>query len=97
MHTHNYENKNFMIKLKQEFINHPELAGAHGYCNPTFAVKIADWWIEHIKEKITTLKTDERKVSIFGKGMDSWEARSYDEKQLVNAVIKDIINLISKE
>ena len=39
-------------------------------------------------------KTDERKVSVFGKGMDSWEARTYDEKKLVNAVLSDIIQKI---
>jgi len=48
-------------------------------------------------EKIEQLKTDEKKVSIFGDGMDSWEARTYDEKQLVNAVLNKVIKIIRKE
>ena len=49
---------------------------------------------ERIKKLIEELKTDERKVSIFGKGMDSWKARNYDEKQLVNAVLKDLEKVV---
>ena len=43
---------------------------------------------------IEELKTDERKVSVFGKGMDSWEARTYDEKMLVNAALQVAIKRI---
>lgn len=48
-----------------------------------------------LKEECEGLKTDERKVSVFGKGMDSWEARTYDEKKLVNAVIANIIKILN--
>jgi hypothetical protein len=50
--------------------------------------------IELLKEEIKLLKTDERKVAVFGKGMDSWEAGTYDEKQLVNAVLSQVITLL---
>ena len=49
--------------------------------------------IEELEGKIKELKCDERKVSVFGKRQDSWEARTYDEKQLVNAVLKEILSL----
>ena len=45
---------------------------------------------KYLIQEIDKLKTDERKVAIFGKGMDSWEARTYDEKKLVNAVLDTI-------
>lgn len=31
--------------LREEFENHAELAGEHGYCNPIMAKKIADYWL----------------------------------------------------
>ena len=49
---------------------------------------------ERIKELIKGLKTDERKVRVYGKGKDSWEAINYDEKMLVNAVLKDLEKVI---
>jgi transcription termination factor NusB len=50
--------------------------------------------LQSVIKEIEKYKTDERKVSVFGKGMDSWEARTYDEKKLVNAVLSDIIKEI---
>ena len=43
---------------------------------------------------IEELKTDKRKVSVFRKGMNSWEAETYDEKMLVNAVLQVAIKRI---
>lgn len=36
-------------ELREAFLNHRELAGQHGYCNPIFAAKIADWWLTKLK------------------------------------------------
>lgn len=47
-----------------------------------------------VGDMIESLKTDERKIAIFGERMDSWEARSYDEKMLVNAILKDVSSLL---
>ena len=52
---------------------------------------------EEVCEKIKTLKCDERKVSVFGKGMDSWEARTYDEKSLVNSVLSKLRQFIQEK
>ncbi len=41
--------------LKEEFMNHPELAGTNGYCNPVFAEKIADWFIQKFSAHDTEL------------------------------------------
>lgn len=49
---------------------------------------------ERIKELIKGLKTDERKVHVYGEGQESWEARTYDEKQLVNAVLKNLEKVV---
>lgn len=51
--------------------------------------------LEEVEAGVNGLKTDERKVSVFGKGMDSWEARTYDEKQLVNAVLSAVKQLLA--
>ena len=50
---------------------------------------------KYLIQEIDKLKTDERKVAIFGKGMDSWGARTYDEKMLVNAVLKEVKKIIT--
>ena len=50
--------------------------------------------IEELKGKIKELKCDERKVSVFGKGQNSWEAGTYDEKQLVNAALSAVRKLL---
>lgn len=39
--------------IREEFLNHPELAGDSGYYNPTFAEKIADWWLSKLSQEIT--------------------------------------------
>ncbi len=47
--------------------------------------------IEHYEEDIRELeglKTDERKVAIFG----DWEARTYEEKMLVNSALSLVIS-----
>ena len=51
-------------------------------------------WKAETREKIKDKRAGEGKVSVFGKGMDSWEARTYDDKALVNAAIKDILKLL---
>ena len=43
---------------------------------------------------IEEFKTDKSKVSVFGRGMDSWEARTYDEKMLVNAILQEVVRRI---
>lgn len=50
---------------------------------------------KRISDKVKATMTNERKVAVFGKRMDSWEARSYDEKQLVNAVLREILDIIN--
>jgi len=47
---------------------------------------------KYLLQEIDKLKTD----SIFGKGMDSWEARTYDEKKLVNAVLETVKRIITR-
>lgn len=39
------------------------------------------------------MKTDERKVAVFGE----WQAESYNDKQLVNAVLTDILAALKGE
>ena len=41
-------------------------------------------------EKIEKLKTDERKVADFGE----WQAETYNDKMLVNAVLDKVLSLI---
>ena len=45
---------------------------------------------ERVLGIVGEMKTDERKVAVFGSRMDSWEARTYDEKMLVNAALSDL-------
>ncbi len=47
-------------------------------------------------EQVEALKCDERKAKVFGKRMDGWEARTYDEKALVNAALTDVQNIIKQ-
>lgn len=56
-------------------------------------------WIEGAKSLLLALregveerKTDERKVAVFGE----WQAETYEEKMLVNAVVSDISTLITE-
>lgn len=46
--------------------------------------------LAEVEGVIESLKTDERKVAVFG----DWEARTYDEKQLVNAVLKEALSTL---
>lgn len=63
-----------------------------------FAIVFIEEVLDKQKQELITIiksmKCDERKMSVFGKGMDSWEAQTYDDKQLVNAVLKTIISKI---
>ena len=43
-------------------------------------------------EGIEGMKTDERKVATFGE----WQAESYEDKMLVNAILTDIIEKVIK-
>ena len=43
-------------------------------------------------EGIEGMKTDERKVATFGE----WQAESYEDKMLVNAILNDIIEKVVK-
>lgn len=47
-------------KIREEFINHPELAGTNGYCNPEMAQKIVNFFLERCvsKEEVDRLKHD---------------------------------------
>ena len=70
---------------------------------------ISEWWTtagfkshrqsiyKELIDAIEVLKCNEDKVKVFGKGMDSWEARSYDDKSLVNAVLKDVAQIIKQK
>ena len=43
-------------------------------------------------EGIEGMKTDERKVATFGK----WQAETYEDKMLVNAILNDILENVVK-
>lgn len=43
-------------------------------------------WLREEIDSLQTLKTDERKVATFGE----WQAETYEDKMLVNAVIQSI-------
>lgn len=75
-------------KIREEFINHSELAGKSGYCNPVMAEKIADWWLSKFREMIEGKMPDERKIATFGE----WEAKTYEEIMLVRAVLSDLLS-----
>lgn len=47
---------------------------------------------DNLLEMVESKKTDERKVATFGE----WEARTYEDKMLVNAVLADIKQAIIK-
>jgi len=53
---------------------------------------IREMLIEEIEVMIEGMKTDERKTATFG----DWVAETYEEKMLVNAVLEEVKNKISK-
>lgn len=55
----------------------------------SFHIRLMEEMVERLKTQIT----DERKVAIFGE----WEARTYEDKMLVNAVIQDQISHLEQK
>jgi len=55
------------------------LAGAHGYCNPVFANKIAGWWTKKILRQISCLGLNcpERKSVCCGAGSIAVKRKDY--------------------
>jgi len=47
---------------------------------------------KYLLQEIDKLKTD----SVFCKGMDCWEVRTYDDKLLVNAVLDTVKRIITR-
>lgn len=62
-------------ELKEEFINHRELAGQYGYCNPIMANTIADWWLSKTIPKSVLRKEQERYRSYIHRAEEGSEAR----------------------
>lgn len=53
--------KDFIAKMDEEFLNHPELAGSTGYCNPIMAKKIADFYSQKFQSvRLSTLTETQR-------------------------------------
>ena len=81
VYVEDYDNQDFDVDLIKQFIS-----------------ETIDYVLAAEREKyiklIEELKTDKRKVSVFRKGMNSWEAETYDEKMLVNAVLQVAIKRI---
>lgn len=53
-------------ELRDEFLNHRELAGQYGYCNPIMAGKISDFWLPKVEfleqERIRGLENGIEKI-----------------------------------
>lgn len=52
------------IKIREDFLKHPELAGAHGYCNAIMANKIVDFFLSRFRE-MEGEECEGCKISIF--------------------------------
>lgn len=86
-------------ELREGFINHPKLAGAHGYCNEVFANKIADYWIEKFKaleaRKEAELTAFKEKIQELSDTWPEYQSDDYDKgmKWMKNRVLEIITSL----
>lgn len=82
-------------EIREEFINNEELAGAHGYCNPVMAAKIADFWLSKLAEYRTTL-LEEFSQSIVNESVKIM-IRKYDgETEIENAFNEGVVATLDK-